>query len=133
MQQWHLQSPPHRRVRRGCLTSVEGGNDPCTFQSVMLKPDLVMRVIPPTVTITATAPAVPNSQAATALLEPFFAAKDCLPAAAAAAASCCTVAAAAEEDGWGGGGGRASLSPGTVEQCRLVSVLLAAAPTPIFL
>lgn len=99
----------------------------------MLKPDLVMRVIPPTVTITATAPAVPNSQAATALLDPFFAVKDCLPAAAAAAAaSCCTVA-AAEEDGWGGGGGRASLSPERVEQCRLVRVLLAAAPMPIFL
>ena len=82
-------SPPQHRVRRGCLTSVEGGNDPCTFQSVMLKPDLVMRVIPPTVTITATAPAVPNSQDATALLEPFVATNGCLPAAAVAAAASC--------------------------------------------
>lgn len=36
----------------------------------MLSPDLVMRVMPPTVTITATAPAVPKSHAATAV---FFA------------------------------------------------------------
>lgn len=49
---------------------VDGGSDPCIFQSVMLNPDFVIRVIPPTVTMTATAPAVPNSQAATALLDP---------------------------------------------------------------
>lgn len=40
----------------------------------MLKPDLVILVMPPTVTITATAPAVPNNHIATGLLdEPFFA------------------------------------------------------------
>lgn len=48
----------------------------------MLSPDFVMRVIPPTVTITATAPAVPNSQAATGLLP-----TPCFPPAAAAAAA----------------------------------------------
>lgn len=48
----------------------------------MLSPDFVMRVIPPTVTITATAPAVPNSQAATGLLL-----TPCFPAAAAVAAA----------------------------------------------
>lgn len=50
----------------------------------MLRPDLVIRVMPPTVTITATAPAVPNSHAATGLLlltvtPPFFPAAPLTP------------------------------------------------------
>jgi len=46
-----------------------GGNDPCSFQSVIDNPERVSRVIPPTVTIPATSPLIPNNQYATGRLE----------------------------------------------------------------
>ena len=42
--------------------SVLGGRPPCGRQSVMLSPDRVRRVTPPTATIPPTLPAVPSSQ-----------------------------------------------------------------------
>ena len=44
-----------------------GGREPVSFQSVILKPDLVRRVKPPTDTMPATNPPQPNNQYATAL------------------------------------------------------------------
>ena len=52
----------HRANSASHASAVIGGNEPCSFQSVIDRPERVRRVMPPTVTMPATMPPQPSSQ-----------------------------------------------------------------------